>query len=180
MPYSNILNFQTSIICGLVFSEHVRHLGFLLRTMLFCELMTQCTPPASIQLVCLYWRKLVHDSRPMACCYVCFGLSVPSKLVVVIFSGHTGFFPQGKNRLQTGMTLHVQQKFRTLIKPHSFLGVFFFYRTIAQGVWCPAAANSPLPYGLWELTLLGWSPDTTTTRYIADWFYLIVNHLFSY
>ena len=31
----------------------------------------------------------------------CFGLSVPSKLTVVLFSGHSGFFPQGKNRLDS-------------------------------------------------------------------------------
>ena len=28
-------------------------------------------------------------------CYVCFGVSVPSKLTVIVFSGDSGFFPQG-------------------------------------------------------------------------------------
>ena len=42
-----------------------------------------------------FYRKPVHDNRPMACCFrpICmsFSVSVCSKPAVVLFSGHSGF-----------------------------------------------------------------------------------------
>ena len=67
-----------------------------------------------------------HDHRPIAYCYVCFGLSVPSKLAVVLFSRHSGLFPHGKNRLQPlpwYYTLCPVYGSETHIKPHSFFTV---------------------------------------------------------
>ena len=44
--------------------------------------------------------EIVGESIVTIVTLACFGLSVPSKLAVVLFSGHSGFFPQGKNRLR--------------------------------------------------------------------------------
>ena len=53
----------------------------------------------TLRLLCKFSRAddAVYPSSFKAACS---GLSVPSKLAVVLFSGHSGFFPQGKNRLR--------------------------------------------------------------------------------
>ena len=64
----------------------------------------------------------------MACAMSVSVLSVPSKPAVVLFSGHSGFFPQflkTDSDRYAGMTLRVQCTVRKLtLNPTSFLGVF--------------------------------------------------------
>ena len=104
----------------------------------------QCTPPVSKRLVHLNWRKLVHDNRPMAYCYVCFGSSVASKVIVFLLYGHSGFFHKIKTDSDhySGVTLSVQ---RTIRKLTLSLTVFISILTIrwSRSVWYPAVANSP-------------------------------------
>ena len=58
-----------------------------------------CSITHTLRLLCKFSRAddAVYPSSFKAACY---GLSVLSKLAVVLFSWHSGFFPQGKNRLQ--------------------------------------------------------------------------------
>ena len=79
----------------------------------------------TLRLLCKFNRAddAVYPSSFKAACS---GLSAPSKLAVVLFSRHSGFFPQGKNRLRPlrWHDLFVSSS-ETHIKPYQFWGVFF-------------------------------------------------------
>ena len=88
-----------------------------------------CSMMHTLRLLCKFSRA--DDAvYPSSFKVACSGLSIPSKLAVVLFSGPTGFFPQGKNRLRLTLAwpIRVQCTVRKLtINPTSFLGVFLPY-----------------------------------------------------
>ena len=86
-----------------------------------------CSMTHTLRLLCRFSRA--DDAEyPSSFKAACYGLSVPSKLAVVLFSGHYGFFPQGKNRLWLAWPIRLQRTVRKLtLNPTRILGVFWPY-----------------------------------------------------
>ena len=106
----------------------------------------------TLRLLCKFSRAddAVYPSSFNAACS---GLSVPSKLAVVLFSGHSGFFPQDKTRLRP---LRWHDLFVSSVRfGNSLVFWEFFDRTMVSGCQMLAWRASPR---LWELSLLGLDP----------------------
>ena len=130
----------------------------------------------TLRLLCKFSRAddAVYPSSLVSLKAACFGLSVPSKLVVVLFSGYSGFFPQGKKQTPTvtlawPIRVHWVYGSETHIIPHYFFWEFFD-RTFVS------VCGGPLPgFGSWAskyivlYMLYTWYNNNNDGWQLFDW-----------